>query len=608
MGEFDKSYGAFKLPPRPSGNKNIQQSSQSGARQFQKGADNEISLQDDTYYEIEYDATPMPGVGKFVQKTQKVEAPEKDEIRELFARMRDIARSSRVLVFGNSKFYNKSVQQENSKIFYKQGMFMKDFEDDYEETALYTEYYPYYQMMGYRQLRTYFTWRTRVRKGDVRETSLSYAYLYLYELLSNIGVTDPQDGLDKLLFFWREFREYDPTIDKHIFQWLKDYQIYYDLPQPFSEFVKENNLGEYYPELVSSEDRFGMFCSLSKYDIRKSGFYGEGREALIEDCLNFTIERLITVLGEKGIEFEDLIFLTAKSMAVWTPFQEALFYPWRVQRDRQVVISAKEVYACSQNQWTYRTSITAESGRQLVAYILKQMEAVLRRIVNYKYKITAGMGALSPTTVKRLEDAGISLEQCITSAVTEFYREATKTVVRVDSEALDKIRREALETQEKLLVPEDEEVSLVPQLSLPLNAQQKFLQKKPTQPMDTDLQTEALTSLEDHELRQKADFLLSVPVQEAAASQEFNIWDEFKLALSETELEALRLITQGDADIKQFADSHGIMLEVLADGINEKAVDAVGDSILDDELMIYDDYFEQVSQMLNLCNSLTMQN
>lgn len=606
MGEFDKSYGAFKLPPRKSGDKNIHQSSQSGARPFQKGGGSEISLQDDTYYEIEYDATPMPGVGKFVQKTQKIEAPEKDEIRELFARMRDIARSNRVLVFGNSKFYNKSVQQENSKIFYKQGMFMKDFEDDYEETALYTEYYPYYQMMGYRQLRTYFTWRTRVRKGDVRETSLSYAYLYLYELLSNIGVTDPQDGLDKLLFFWREFRKYDPSVDKYVSQWLKDYHIYYDLSQPFSEFVKENNLGEYYPELVSFEDRFEMFCSLSKYDIRKSGFYGEGREELIQDCFNFTLERLTAVLGEKGIELENLIFLTAKSMAVWTPFQEALFYPWRMQRDRQVVISAREVYACSQNHWTYRTSITAESGRQLVAYILKQMEAVLRRTVGYKYKITAGMGALSPTTVKLLEDAGISLEQCITSSVTDFYREVTKTVVRVDSVALAKIRREALETQEKLLVPEDEDVFLVPQLSLPLT-QQKFSQKKPMQPMDTDLQTEALISLEDHELRQKADFSLSVPVQEAAASQEFSIWDEFKLTLSETELEALRLITQGDADIKQFADSHGIMLEVLADGINEKAVDAVGDSILDDELTIYDDYFEQVSQMLNLCNSSTMQ-
>lgn len=596
MGEFDKSYGAFRIPPRPSGNKNIQQSPQPGTRQFQKGSGSEISLQDNTYYEIEYDATPMLGVGKFVQKTQKIEAPEKDEIRELFARMRDIARSNRVLVFGNSKFYNKSVQQENSKVFYKQGMFMKDFEDDYGETALYTEYYPYYQMMGYRQLRTYFTWRTRVRKGDVRGTSLSYAYLYLYELLSNIGVTDPQDGLDKLLFFWREFRKVDQSIDKHVLQWLKDYHIYYDLPQPFSEFVKENNLGEYYPELVSSEDRFGMFCSLSKYDIKKSRFYGEGREALIEDCFNYTLERLTTVLREKGIELENLIFLTAKSMAVWTPFQEALFYPWRVQRDRQVVISAKEVYACSQNQWTYRTSITAESGRQLVAYILKQMEAVLRRTVSYKHKITAGMGALSPTTVKLLEDAGISLEQCITSAVTEFYREATKTVVRVDREALDKIRREALETQEKLLVPEDEDVFWGPQQSL---TQQKFSQKKSMQPTDTDLQTEAIILAEDHELRREESYAAEDSVQVTAASQEFSIWDEFKLTLSEMELEALRLILQENADIKQFADTHGIMLEVLADGINEKAVDAVGDSILDDELMIYDDYLEQVSQILN---------
>lgn len=93
---------------------------------------------------------------------------------------------------------------------------MKDFEDDYEEAVAYKEYFPYYQMMGYRQLRTYFTWRARVRKGEVEKTSLSYAFLYLYELLNNIGVSDPQEGLDKLLFFWQEFRVFQPEIDKYV--------------------------------------------------------------------------------------------------------------------------------------------------------------------------------------------------------------------------------------------------------------------------------------------------------------------------------------------------------------------------------------------------------
>ncbi len=33
---------------------------------------------------------------------------------------------------------------------------------------------------------------------DLQETSLSYAFLYIYELLNQIGVADPMDGYRKL--------------------------------------------------------------------------------------------------------------------------------------------------------------------------------------------------------------------------------------------------------------------------------------------------------------------------------------------------------------------------------------------------------------------------
>lgn len=557
MGEYDKSYSAFKLPPRkPEGNRIQSSLSQrrTGTSIPHRGGSKDISLKEETYYEIEYDATPMPGVGKFVLKTQKIEKPERDEVRELFDQMRDIARNNRFVIYGSTKFYNEKVRQENSRVFYKQGMFMKDFEDDYKDTVAYKEYFPYYQMMGYRQLRTYFTWRTQVRKGKVEKNSLSYAFLYLYELLNNIGIADPQEGLDKLLFFWQEFRVFQPEIDKYVLCWLKDYHIYYDLPKPFAEFVSQQGLSGQYPSLSGTEDRFDLYCTLSKYDIRKSTFYTGEREKLLHDCFDFIMDRLTVLFQEHGIDLESEIFLPTKSRAVWRPFQDALFYPWRQQRDRSVVLSSKEIYVCSQNQWTYQTALTADSGRRLVGYILKQMESVLRQTVRFKYKITAGIDMMHPITVKRLKEAGIALEQNITAAVTEFYREATKTVVTVDREALAKIRKEALMTQEKLIVPEEEEI-LVRQETMPL------------------------------------------PVH--VESTEGDIWSELGKTLTRTEQEALLLTLEGNTNIKQFADAHGIMIEVLADGINEKAVDAVGDSLLDNEFMIYDDYQEQVRKMLD---------
>ena len=591
MGEYDRLYDAFRLPPKQSEEK----ASMQPLRQKQK-----VSPDEGMYYEIEYDSTPMPGVGKFVLKTQKIEEPEKDEIRELFNQMRDIARNSRLPFYDSSKFYKDKVRQENSEVFYKQGMFMKDFEDDYEEGAEYKQYFPSYQMMGYRQLRTYFTWRAGVRRGNVEQTSLSYAYLYLYELLNNIGVSDPQDGLDKILFFWDQFRVFEPAIDKYIFRWLKDYHIYYELPWTFREFIEEKGLTEHYPELAGTEDRFDLFCSISKYDIRKSVFFTKDRETLIRDCFQYTLDKLGAVFSEYGFELENEIFFPTKSLTGWVPFRDALFYPWMRQRDRKVTLSSKEAYVCSEGRWFYQTALTTETGRQLAGYILKQMESVLRQTVNYKYKITAGTGMLHPVFLMKLESAGIALEQSVTDAVKEFYREATKTVVTVDKGALAKIRREALETQEKLLVPEEP----TPDLQEPLL--HDFMVK--TEPQHEDVKPEmtkvseiGLQEIDESQESMKEAIFTTVPSSAHIheMQEQPSPWKDLKSALMQIEQAALQLILQGDADIRQFADANGIMPEVLADGINEKAVDTVGDSLLDDEFNIYDDYLEQVKEMFS---------
>jgi hypothetical protein len=50
-----------------------------------------------------------------------------------------------------------------------------------------------------------------------------------------------------------------------------------------------------------------------------------------------------------------------------------------------------------------------------------------------------------------------------------------------------------------------------------------------------------------------------------------------------------------------FADKNGIMLEVLADSINEKAADYIGDSILEtgNSITIYDEYRKKVSELID---------
>ncbi|MDR2712879.1 MAG: TerB N-terminal domain-containing protein, partial [Clostridiales bacterium] len=333
-----KKYESAKIPPR-------QQTAEGGAVQALPIAktDGPDSLNGGLFYEIEYNSSPWEGVGRFVPKPQKIEAPPKDEIRELFYAMREIARVNRTLFYSHSNAYDRRVRQENSRIFYKQALFMKDFVDHYTAKAPYSSPFPSYQMMGYEQLRTYFTWRTQVRQGNVADTSIAYAFLYIYELLNNIGVEDPAKGLDKLMFFWKAFRKHNKAIDKYVLAWLKDYHIYYQLPRSFKEFITQKDLTRYYPSILDTDDSFDLFAAISRYDIGKSSFYSGDNIRLSKDCFHFIIERLRQVFQDKRSDFDETIFQPAKKMYYWQPFKEALFYHWLKPPDRQVVLSENEI-------------------------------------------------------------------------------------------------------------------------------------------------------------------------------------------------------------------------------------------------------------------------
>lgn len=540
----NRKYESLKIPRR--------QTNREGADQAlpQREANPSVSLSDGLYYEIEYDACPIPGVGKFVPKPQKIQEPEPDEIRDLFAEMRALGRSVRP-TYERPRFFDRYVRRGNDAAFYQQAQFMADFADDYTGSVPFAQYFPSYQMMGYEQLRTYFTWRTAVRKGEVSDTSLSYAFLYIYELLGNIGVDDPQDGLERLMSFWRAFRAYHPAIDKYVFPWLKDYHIYYELSQPFHAFIAEHDLTAHYPGLASPDDSFNLFCGISKYDIRKSAYFSGENAEQIADCFHFVVDRLRQVCAGHALGLDDSIFHPTKHMSAWTPFKNALFYPWVTQGDRRVVLSENEIYICTQNRWMFSTTITSESGRQLIGYVMKQMEVVLRKLTNYKYKLTANVSAVSHPIVGVLRETGGSLESLVTAAVQEFYRELTKTVVTVNPSALSAIRREALVTQEKLVVPET---------ALPIVSAFPSPADEPISVVETTEHTDSI--------------------------------------FTEVECRALAVVLYGEMELKQFADECGIMLEVLIDGINEKAMDVIGDALLDEDFVLYEDYKEQVKEWI----------
>ena len=510
---------------------------------------------DGLYYEIEYAAVPFPGVGKFVLKAQKIAEPVRDEIQELFNRMRALARGYRS-ARSYTWLYDRRLHDEEARVFFQQAVFMKDFTDDYPEEVHFSHYFPYYQMMGYKQLRTYFTWRSRVRQGEVAATSLSYAFLYLYELLGNIGLATPREGLERLMAFWRAYRRHDDAIDRYVLRWLKDYHIYYQLPHSWDEFVKRNDLAEFYPDFTAKRDEFALFCALSKYNIVKSPFYTPATKDQIAACFTFVLARIRRDFAAAGLDFDEALFRPTRKTTLWRPFRDALFHDWLKQPNRRVIFSENEIYICKHNEWTFSTRLTSEKGRLFISYLLKRMEVVLRKLTKYKYKLSARLDLVHADTLDILTRAGLFIEQIVTEAVLEYYRDATKTVVSVDPAALTRIRQEALLTQETLTVEEP--------TPPPLAAQ--------TQNVFTDDFEDVVTPVVDG-------------------------WGELKALLDDNELRALAILLE-DGDLKAFADACGVMLEVLVDGLNQKALDCVGDALVGEDFVLYAEYIEHVKELM----------
>ena len=497
------------------------------------------------YYEIDYSLSPIPGVGKFAVKSQKLREPKKDQTRELFNQMREIARSH--ISYGSKVLrVNESGEYE---IFYLQAVFMKDFSDDFTDYVPFDQFRPRYHQMGYGQLRTYFTWRTKVRMGDVLPVSRGYVFVYFYELLANIGVNGPCEGLEKLMFFWGEYKDYDDYFDKYVIKWLHDYFIYYEMPMPFYEFVESHGLIDFYPELEPPVSDFDLYAYVSKYDIKNSPFFTEERRELIVGCFNFVLANLRGAFLKEGLDIDEMVFPLPYKMLAWAPFDNAVFFQWHKQNNRSVKTSKRKIYVCKNNIWTRGTIRIPAKHNPCAAFILKNTEYYLRNAVGYKHAGPSKFRMASSHTTFFSRGKQVDLiNDIMQKSVINYYFTAAKKDVMLDENKLSQIRQEALATQEKLIVEDAAEALVILPVEMP--------------PVENVMPTTA-------------------PADSA---------NPLKLALTPIEILAIQTILNNETDIVTFANNHSVMPEVLIDGINEKAMDLIGDCLFDHDFVLYDEY------------------
>ncbi len=296
-------------------------------------------------------------------------------------------------IIGNDSYF---VCREDT--FTEQGKFMENFTDDYEGNAYFQEYYPTYNSMNDEQLRTYFTWRTKTRNGELTKTYLSYVFVYIYELINNIGVKSPSDGIEKLIWLLKNYATLEQKVENYLVDWIKEYYICNQFDISFKEIITKFCLESYYPEIAidvnSNKYSFDTLCGISKYKIEDSNFLNEENKRYIVHCFDKSICNLTPLLILYGTDFDELVIGTNELQYWWRPFNGAV-YKNKNNKDKKVIISKNEIYIMQNGVWKVNKPSQYSNVAPLVfGYIIKRIEANLRILTNYRHNLSPNINTL----------------------------------------------------------------------------------------------------------------------------------------------------------------------------------------------------------------------
>lgn len=458
-------------------------------------------------------------------------------------------------------------QESEAKIFYEQAKFMEDFEDDFDFQGRFFRYFPTYQLMDDQQLRGYFSWRTRVRRGLIERTSLSFAFVYIYELLNQIGAGSPEDGFQRLKDFWLVYKDIDDQIDNYVRMWLKDYVVYHNLDQAWLDDLYEADFDRAVLSLLDYKSRdveevFGALNSLSSYNLENSRFFKKHPD------------EVKTIVYEVFALFSDYYGKNRKSAlcekffgkvyaSPYTMFKSAVFYNRGHRDDFVYEINAIHKYSRQNGNWICQRFFRYGDKSRQIGDLLKTIDFMMRRHYNFKSTLKPGR------TTKILE--GI-----VNKALSEHQarqQQAARTEIEIDVSKLQDIRDTALEIQGKLIIDASTD-SGSPELSAP--KEYLFVAENGSGPGGSA----------------ESD-LFSPPTLEKTEP-------DHKAGLSDDEYRFLIRLLYGRED-DETLQSRGLILSVLIDAINEKLFESFGDSVIievDGRPELVEDYIDELKEMI----------
>ena len=490
-----------------------------------------------------------------------------------------------------------------AELFYRQGLLMADFEDDCPYNGTFKSYFPTYNAMSDRQLRGYFTWRAQVRRGTVEETSTSFAFLYLYELICGIGVDDPLDGFNKIKAFWDVYRAFEPGIDRFARVWLQDYAVFHGLdpkllrdsktvmfdnalielrraardlapaPAPSGQTPKRRKTSEptlpLPPDEVREERLMAAINALSTYNLSNSRLDRSHHRDLrhVACAVYVRMARYYDTHRKTGI----VASLFGEETAMpYTMFASAVFFAPERHEDCEYRLDPIHIYRCQNGFWE---CMRIHGSRQKSSKLGEMMRACDQRL----------RLALDPAHPLKEEKVPKYLAKIIDDEIVAWLSwDAAHQPVKIDIDLsqLGHIRNAAAQTREALLIDEEREDSAPVEVE-PTLIEQPNTESAPgmaAEPGEMAIQQDEPDepTVSTEEFGVVAPLLVSVPapVTPAPAEAANNLApaaDAFLRALLE----------QNAAQATSAVAHSGQSEDILVDIINEALFDLVGDTVIE---------------------------
>lgn len=490
-----------------------------------------------------------------------------------------------------------------AELFYRQGLLMADFEDDCPYNGTFKSYFPTYNAMSDRQLRGYFTWRAQVRRGNIEETSTSFAFLYLYELICGIGVDDPLDGFNKIEAFWDVYRAFEPGIDRFARVWLQDYAVFHRLdpkllrdsktvmfdnalielrraardlvpaPAPSGQPPKRRKTSEptlpLPPDEVREERLMAAINALSTYNLSNSRLDRSHHRDLrhVACAVYVRMARYYDTHRKTGI----VASLFGEETAMpYTMFASAVFFAPERHEDCEYRLDPIHIYRCQNGFWE---CMRIHGSRQKSSKLGEMMRACDQRL----------RLALDPAQPLKEEKVPKYLAKIIDDEIVAWLSwDAAHQPVKIDIDLsqLGHIRSAAAQTREALLIDEEREDGMLAEVDTAGSERSKAepvadaTVEAVAAPIRQDEADEPTISTEQFGV--VAPLLVPTPAFTAAAPVDAT--NELAPA-ADAYLRALleHNAVQAESAVAQSEQSE----DMLVDTINEALFDLVGDTVIE---------------------------